>query len=226
MGNSGSTSTTTAPSRAEPARTRLPAAQRRAELLRAATDVFARSNYRGATVAEIAREAGVSEPLLYKHFGSKRAIFCLLLERIGRRIVEIWEQETAGIADPLEALRVAGDVYLANLRAHPAEARLQFQALAEAADPEIAAVLQANHRSYVDFFARLVRAGQRGGTIRRDVDAHQAAWLLDGTGFAFTMRDVLDVDEPGDTSATTGLLLDWLAETRPTPTKTRKGRKR
>ena len=194
---------------------RLTAPDRRRQILRCATAVFARSNYRAAGVAEIAREAGVSEPLLYKHFASKKAIFIEILGRVGARIVEIWEEAIAGAPDALTALRIAGEVYIENMREHPAEARLQFQALAEASDPEIAAVLQSNHRAYVELFERLLEQGRREGVIRADVDPHAAAWLLNGTGFTFTLMRLLDFDgavssaaraEPVMTS-----LLEWLA---------------
>lgn len=193
---------------------RLAAVDRRREILRAATTVFARSNYRAASVAEIAREAGVSEPLLYRHFPSKEALFCELLARVGRRIVEIWEQAIAGAPDALVALRRAGEVYLANLRAHPAEARLQFQALAESADPAVRAVLEANHRAYLAFFERLLARGRAEGVVRRDVDARAAAWLLNAIGFTSTLAGILALED-GDGARVERLvatLLDWLAE--------------
>ncbi|MCZ7528361.1 MAG: TetR/AcrR family transcriptional regulator [Acidimicrobiia bacterium] len=193
---------------------RLSAAERQDQILRAATRVFARSNYRAAGVAEIAREAGVSEPLLYKHFPGKKALFLRILERVGRRILEVWEATVADAPDALAALRRAGEVYVENLRRHADEARLQFQALAEAGDPEVAEVLRANHAAYVGFFEALLARGQREGVIRSDVDAHATAWLLDGTGFTLTLTRVLDLD--GDDGARTDQmfrgLLDWLAD--------------
>ena len=48
---------------------RLPASERRAALVDAALRTFAEGSYGGATTAEIARKAGVTEPILYRHFG-------------------------------------------------------------------------------------------------------------------------------------------------------------
>ena len=53
---------------------RLSASERRAAVLDTATLVFSRCSYRGATTAEIARAAGVTEPILYRHFESKQAL--------------------------------------------------------------------------------------------------------------------------------------------------------
>lgn len=190
--------------------TRLPAADRRVQLLRAATAVFARSNFRAARIGDIAAEAGVSEPLLYRHFPSKKALFCELLDRIGRRIVEIWAEEITDAPDALDALRRAGHRYVANLAEHPAEARLQFQALAEAADPDIAEVLRANHARYVAFFRDLVVRGQGEGVIRAELDADAVAWLLDGMGVGFTVRELLDGPVPPDATAIDSVIA-WLA---------------
>src|SRR5207248_11180252 len=56
-------------------RPRLAAEERRALLLETACHVFSRGSYRGVTTAEIAREAGVTEPVLYRHFASKRELY-------------------------------------------------------------------------------------------------------------------------------------------------------
>jgi AcrR family transcriptional regulator len=54
---------------------RLPATQRREQLLDVAQVAFARAGYRGTTTLEIGREAGVSEKLVLKHFGNKEGLF-------------------------------------------------------------------------------------------------------------------------------------------------------
>jgi AcrR family transcriptional regulator len=58
-----------------PRRQRLPALERREQILEVAQDAFVRAGYRGTTALEIGREAGVSEKLVLKHFGSKEGLF-------------------------------------------------------------------------------------------------------------------------------------------------------
>ena len=62
------------------AKTRLPAAERRQAIVDAALRVFAGGSYSGSTTAEIARAAGISEPILYRHFASKRELYLACLE--------------------------------------------------------------------------------------------------------------------------------------------------
>jgi AcrR family transcriptional regulator len=65
---------------APPRPQRLPAAERRQALIEAGLRVFSAGSYSGATTADIAREAGVSEPILYRHFASKRELYLACLE--------------------------------------------------------------------------------------------------------------------------------------------------
>ena len=67
---------------------RLPAAERRQALVEAALRVFSEGSYAGATTAQIAREAGVSEPILYRHFASKRELYFACLGEAWARIRE------------------------------------------------------------------------------------------------------------------------------------------
>jgi AcrR family transcriptional regulator len=69
-------STTKREAAGTPARaTRRPRGEPRQLLLEAARDLFARQDYRSTTTREIAEAAGVTEPLLFRHFGSKAALF-------------------------------------------------------------------------------------------------------------------------------------------------------
>lgn len=67
---------------------RLPAAQRRRQLLDVALQAFARHGYRGTSVLEVARAAGVTKPVLYQHFSSKRALYLELIDDVAGRLEE------------------------------------------------------------------------------------------------------------------------------------------
>lgn len=68
-------------------------AERPAEILAAAEQVFSRCGYERATTREIAAEAGVSEGSLYRYFANKRAILLALIDRVG----ESWRQDVEQI---------------------------------------------------------------------------------------------------------------------------------
>lgn len=77
-------------------RRRLTAPARRDLIEQAATAVFAERGYRGASIDEIARRAGVSAPVLYDHFGSKLDLYRHLLERTRNELLEMWRAHLSG----------------------------------------------------------------------------------------------------------------------------------
>ena len=72
--------------------TRLPAEERKAAVLECACGIFSTGSYRGTTTAEIARQAGVTEPVLYRHFASKRDLYLAVLEESWGRLRAMWKQ--------------------------------------------------------------------------------------------------------------------------------------
>jgi AcrR family transcriptional regulator len=68
-------------------RQRLPAARRRSQLLEVALERFAAEGFHGTSMEEIADAAGVTKPVLYQHFGSKRTLYLELLETVGEELV-------------------------------------------------------------------------------------------------------------------------------------------
>jgi AcrR family transcriptional regulator len=67
-------------------RSRLPAAERRRQLLDTAVTTFSQQGYRNTSMNDIAEAAGVTKPVLYQHFGSKRELFLELLRELGGRL--------------------------------------------------------------------------------------------------------------------------------------------
>ncbi len=190
---------------------RLPAEERRKQILKSAVRVFARSNYRAARVAEIAVEAGISEALLYKFFDSKQAIFLEILQHMSERIVVAWQEEIDKEPDALEALRNMGTTYYGRIKNHPEELRVQFQAISEVADKEIAERLRRDHESYMRFIKKVIRKGVRQGSIRKGLDVEMLGFLFDGGGILMNMMKLLSL-ERGFKEATAIRLMDHLVD--------------
>jgi AcrR family transcriptional regulator len=66
---------------------RLPAAERREQLLGVALEVFSRHGYDASSMTDVAEAAGVTKPVLYQHFASKRDLYLELLDDVGERLV-------------------------------------------------------------------------------------------------------------------------------------------
>lgn len=72
-----------------PGSTRLPAPERRRQLLRVALEVFARKGFHDTSMNEVAEAAGVTKPVLYQHFDSKRALYAELVTDLGADLEQI-----------------------------------------------------------------------------------------------------------------------------------------
>lgn len=78
---------------------RLNATARREQLLEVALEVFARAGYHGASMNDVAEAAGVTKPVLYQHFESKRELYQALLDEVGTRLLNAITSATAGQVD-------------------------------------------------------------------------------------------------------------------------------
>jgi AcrR family transcriptional regulator len=125
-------------------RRRLTAEARREVIERAAAEVFAERGYHGAAMDEIARQSGVSPPVLYDHFRSKKDLHRRLLERHYAELREVWREHLAGDDAVAQRMHRAFDAWFHYLETHPYAARLLFRDTT--GDPEI----QALHREVQD----------------------------------------------------------------------------
>ena len=66
---------------------RLTAEQRRQQLVAVALELFAQRGYRSTTMDDIAEAAGVTKPLVYQHFSSKRALYLELVNSIAQELL-------------------------------------------------------------------------------------------------------------------------------------------
>ncbi len=169
--------------------TRLPAAERRAAVVETACRIFAKGSYRGCTTAQIARELGVTEPVLYRHFASKRELYLACLDEVWERVRELWEKALAREPDPSNWVKAIGKAYLeARAAARIVLVDLWIQALTEAADdPEIRRALRQQVREVHEFVAEVIRRSQEQGGILPERDADAEAWIFISLGLLSTI---------------------------------------
>lgn len=166
-------------------RLRLTAGERRQAVLETACQAFFKKSYRGATTAEIAREAGITEPILYRHFGSKRDLYLACLDEAWRILREFAEQAVAN--DPTGCLGAIADAYGAK-RSKLRLVDLWIQALSEASeDAVIAKAVRQQIREVHDFFADVIRRGQLDGVVNADRDPVAEAWIFVAGGLLATI---------------------------------------
>lgn len=200
---------------------RMKATARRRQLLEAAIECFGEYGYRGTTTAQLAKVAGVSEPVLYQHFASKRDLFVALLEQVGREVLREWRKAIAPLKSPMDQLRVL-------LRLNPATTdprtkqlyQVIFAAQFEHGEPSIREPLRTHYEQYARFLTNIIKRAQRAGYVRADVSATGLAWQLIHAAIGFAMIKLLDIPghaTPAFVEQAIGLLLEQLAGKSPSP---------
>lgn len=159
-------------------RTRLRGEERRALILCSARRVFARSTYAEASTGELARESGVTEPMLYKHFGSKKGLFLAVLAEFGGQFLAALSAciEHRAEADVLDALTHVVDDYCVTMKSDPETQRVLFQAVTEMSDPDIAACVGRHNRKVYGLIRQLVVRARDAGYLSAQVHLDAAAW--------------------------------------------------
>ncbi len=118
---------------------RLPAEQRRQQLLDVARDVFAERGFHATSMDDVAFAAGVTKPVLYQHFRNKRSLFIELLEDVGTELLGRLDAATREVSTGRERVERGFAAYFGYVVDHPTAFRLLFGASVRN-DPEFATV--------------------------------------------------------------------------------------
>lgn len=173
------------------AQPRLPAAERRRAIVEAALRVFSSTSYAGATTAEIAREAGVSEPIIYRHFSSKSDLWLACLDEAWVQSRRAIEARFAELGEENGVLAV-GQTGMRLRREGVLMPNLWIQGVTEAAeDAEIQKVVRRHVREVHRFVAGLIRRAQAAGGVHADRDPDAEAWIFLAGGFLVSFADRL-----------------------------------
>lgn len=106
---------------------RLTAEARRAQLLQVARDVFASDGFHGAAMEQIAVKAGVTKPVLYQHFESKKELYLGLLEEDMARLIDDIRRAIEGARSNRERIERATGAYFSFIDANEGSFRLLFR---------------------------------------------------------------------------------------------------
>lgn len=134
---------------------RLPAEQRRSQLLEVATKLFAERGFHATSMEEIAEGAGVTKPVLYQHFPSKRALYRELLDDVDRQLTDRLLEATASVTTGRERVQAGFAAYFRFVTGNRAAFRLLFGASVRN-DAEFAAVAEATIDRVAELIAELI----------------------------------------------------------------------
>jgi len=159
--------------------------QRREEILVAALEEFAEHGVHGTTTDTIAEKAGVSQPYLFRLFGTKKELYLESVRRCLRQTLEVF-QEAAASKSGEDALEAIGAAYGVLLRDRT-RLQAQMQAYAACGDEDVREVVRSGYGELVEFVERV-----SGAEPERIRDFFAFGMLLN----VFASMDLLDQQAP------------------------------
>ncbi len=144
---------------------------RREEILDAALTVFAERGLEGASTEEIARLAGISQPYVFRLFGTKKELFRAVVARCFRSTLEVFQRAAEGLRGE-EALQAIGQAYQELLSGDRTYLRAQMQSYAACGDPDICAVVRDGFGDLVSYVERV------SGLPEQEISAFFASGML------------------------------------------------
>lgn len=169
------------------------AAQTRADLLAAAARVFARRGYAGASIADIAEEAGYSHGAVYSNFAGKQDLFFTLFEqRAAETVAMLTTFFATAQGSFLDKARALADESQRHLREDPDRFLLNLEfSIVAARDPELRARFVDRIEAIPRAIGELIGAEQRAGRVAQGVNAAELALGLHALGVGLGIDQVI-----------------------------------
>ncbi|MDQ7250439.1 TetR/AcrR family transcriptional regulator [Dongia sedimenti] len=167
-----------------------PLADARNAIIEAAITVFSVRGFHGATMRDIAEQAGVSQGLLHHHFGNKDGLWNIVGERISADFLEYVAQEIAPDASPEESVGRAARRYMAYWKEHPAAFRFNLWRLLEGRTEE----RSKRSKSLNERSVPLIQRAQAAGLIRDDMPAGLVLIIL-GALVQFWLHSQIEITD-------------------------------
>lgn len=172
-----------------PSQVRLPAAERREQLLRVALESFAAHGYHGTSMNDVAEAAGVTKPVLYQHFDSKKALYTELVTELGAGLEQQILAAVAEADGPRQQVEAGFRAYFRWATAQADAFRVLF-AERNRSDRELAGAVVKVESMVADTVASLIQVEGLSVTERQVLaygvvglaEATSRRWLGEGLG--------------------------------------------
>ena len=158
---------------------RMAAAERREQIIKVTLRVVARHGVQDATNARIAKAAGISEKMLYVHFGSRKKLLIAALNAAFDQAASVLD--AGDETNAVDRLRAAGRAKWGTLtRAKDGNGFVYplYEFLATPPEAGFRDHVLAKQQAVLDRFTEIIEQGIQDGTVRPDVDSTQVAWEL------------------------------------------------
>ena len=161
-------------------RKRLSSEERRQQIVDITLRLIAEGGLQEASMARIAREAGISETAGYRHYSTRRDIILAALDRVTAKLIDNLHSQEDNVIKRLRA--VSANLY-DNVMADTQESRLFFEFLCAPPREDLRERMQERFHGVILAIESLLQDGVRQGSVLPGTDTTQVAWEIFALGF-------------------------------------------
>jgi AcrR family transcriptional regulator len=190
---------------------RLPAEERRQQILDAAIAVFALRGFTAAGTAEIAAAAGIGEPTIYRYFPNKLELYTATIRYSADVIMEAWRRIAEENEDPLNALLMLGQWYHQSMLQRPEILRLRFRSIMDAGELGLLDWARETQEEFRSFVRGLFVRAKENGRLNPTTDPETMTLLFMAVGALMDQMNLLgnsDEIQPRDLVALGNVLFE------------------
>ncbi len=175
---------------------------RQRQIVEAARKIIATRGMEAFTVREIAREVGISDGDIYRHFASKKDILMLLIDDVEKTLLEAVERATSEKSEPLESLENVLKAHLSYVEQRRGVSLIVISETVRLADKDLRRRMFDVVNGYLNRIEELLARGVKSGQISRNIDLGTAAltffalvhatvtlWALSNSSFPLAKRN-------------------------------------
>lgn len=174
-----------------PVHHRLPANERRTATIEAVVELAAKQNPNDITTAAIARQMGLTQGALFRHFPTKDAVMKAVMTWVTDRLLGRVDQAIADAPTPVAGLEAAFMAHVDFVARHPGVPRMLFGELQHPDATPTKKMVKALLQQYAKRIATLLAAGKAQGELDAELDIDAATIAFIGTFQGLVMRTLL-----------------------------------
>lgn len=174
---------------------RMSADERRQQIMEIGRQCFAENGFDSTTTAMIAADAAVTEPVLYRHFDSKRELFHAILEETLEESLEHFEEVSERGANGAEKLLAVVEDFPRYSQDKADVFRVIDRALATANDPVVRQYLCDYYTGFDKALRDIIALGIEDRSVKPEVDADALSWMLVMTGVGYSLVTAIDLQD-------------------------------
>lgn len=166
---------------------RIPSAQRKEQIINAAMTLIAEQGLAGASMGRIAEIVGISEPAIYRHFGSRREILLAVLDYVSMQLIRLYIPE----GDAVTRLKRTSEAFYNFVMNHPEDSRVLFEFVCASPSEGLRENVQQKMLFILGMARTLLEEGVCQGALKENLDIDTKAWEIFSHAFTLNFASLL-----------------------------------